>query len=363
MESHDVLTDMETAVSYYKSNAMLRDWFTRNNINAIAYLHIIFNMSKHPALTKWFCHTRFNSDAKTFASRDKAIATIKQYNNTDKLLLIHFVELDTYGIYTPQQLEDFVNVMIVNINAVNCDRDETKIILKCNINQFVFDNQKQKMIFRYEDENTLDKLKEDIKTKTDYDIQITKITNGNYEITVQQLNNNKEESDKLFKELKNKIDTDLVGNVKKKKTVADMPDCLSATLLSIDNQNAPYLIDEHLVKNIIELSKTSPIQIIINNNIVNCQVNNGNIGNNGVVNIKPTLESKRQDTLNWINANPPYHKEITGAYYNRYKETSQLNPLMHHVEFGKVMKNKTTYESAHNGVSRYWKNPNNIKAE
>jgi hypothetical protein len=364
MESYlDTFANIKIARKYFMDNENIREWFNRNNISVMDNIRVIYNMSKHPVLAKWFCHWKFNASAKTFASRELAVKHIKQHGYTDKLLLVHFVELDTYGIYTPEELEAFLKIMIDNINIINHDKYEKKIVLKCNINQFTFDNQKQKMVFRYKDENTLDKLIDDIKSKTKYDVQFIKVDDGNYEITVQKLNNNKDESDKLFKELKHTIDSKLVDNIREKRMMADMPNCLSTALITIDNQGGSCLIDESILAKILELSKTSPINITINNNcnINNIGVvNNGNIGNNNTVNNITAAKVKRQSALDWIKQHPPYNEENVTTYYNRYSEAMQ-DKKVHNGEFGKIMKNQTEFTQTHNRTGRYWKNLNNIR--
>jgi hypothetical protein len=340
LSSADIL---DTVNTYYKSKPLIQKWFERKSYNVLKHVDIIYNMSQHPTLAKYFCAT-ISDGGETFIGLDSAMMYIKQ-NNTPGQLLIKFVELSTYGVYKPHELSNFINHMVLNVGLINEDNDKyTQITLNCNINQLIFEDQQQKLVFKYKDKNTLDELARFIKLKLGYDIQIMEVDNK-YEITVQDVKNNHQETNVLYDTITQHADKDIAEHIRKKRSMVTMPNCIDVRILTIENTTKPLSADD-----INRISKIAPMNVVINN-IVNNYNNCGNVTNNIVNNTVSPIEQRRNDTSKWISSNPPNHMEKTTDYYNRYK-TANANHCSNS-EFGKLMKHEI-YQVKKSGNSRYW---------
>jgi hypothetical protein len=336
------------AGNYYDSMPSTRNWFESKVNDPTEYVHIIYNMSQYIALTKCFCHT--SNINNSFISLNKAREYANNHSST-KLLLLKFVELGTYGVYTPDELYNFINNMIKGVSENNQNvgmfDDVSFIDLKCSLTQFLFNDQQQKLIFEYNDKNTIDNLSKCIKNTVGYDISVMEI-NNKYEVTVQNLNENKLECDNLYKRIMKEVDENVYLNMKKIKNMRDLPDCKNPGLLVIDKDTKPLTLDD--------IIKYSALHGISSNNI-NGNTVNGNNNNNVNININintmPVHQRCKQIALSWIKSNPPHQMEKTTEYYDRYKNANTIRCA--NTELGKLMRNEA-FEIKKTNTGRYWVN-------
>lgn len=339
---------MSIALNYYKNNKITQRWFESRYKNKVYdHMRVIYNMSLHPRLAKYFC--TIPDGGQRFAGITDAIRHIRKQNDP-KLLLVNYKELDMYGVHTPTELSYFINTLVSNIFVDNDPSDNIPFItLNCNIDQCIFDHQAQKTVFTYNDKDTLEVLSGYVKEFLDCNVCIVE-TGKLYEITIQKLNDTKIEADQLYKNLKDHVfeRDDIMGNhmspLCQKGSDINRPYTV-ARLLNVTNDTSDITLDK-----IIELSKTSPVNITIVNNVVNNVVNNINNGNiNNTIN---NATDRRKDVvINWIRTNPPNNLEKTTDYYSRYI-TNNIQGCANN-KFGELMK-KEGYNIKRLANGRYW---------
>jgi hypothetical protein len=342
--------ELTAAVTYLSNSKFVNCWFEYNSINPCKNMDIIYNMSKCPTLARRFCSRSNTGDGvRTFIKLKKAVEFIKRRDG-DNLLLIHFVELDTYGVYTPTKLFDFINNMISEVDDHNRDNLDNYKKLICNLRQFIFEHQQQKTVFKCTDKSTLEKLSMEIKRNTGYDIQVMEV-GEEYEITVPKISDNKAASDKFYEtEIKGGLSKAVVSKIKE---MIMNENKFDASILSINNDtkeltNAAF----------IEIFKSSPINITINNyNTTNNIAGNVyNAANDININTLSAPEQRNLNAVTWIKSNPPNSREKTTDYYARYRAVNPDNDLAAASSvFGRVMKSeKYTFMSSN--CSKYWLN-------
>lgn len=342
---------MLIALNYYNSSKVIRGWFESRYKNKVYdYMRVIYNMSLHPRLAKYFC--TISNIGQRFAGITCAIRYIRSQNDPN-LLLVNYKELDTYGVHTPDELSRFINTIMLNIRNDNDPFDNNPYItLNCSIDQCIFDQQAQKTVFIYNDKDTLDMLCNYVKGFLGCSVRVT-WTDKSYEITIQKLNNTKAEADQLYKNLKDHVferdDTmcSYMIPLCQKGSDINRP-YTTARLLNFSNDTPDFAADT-----VAELSKNIPIIYIVNNNIVNNNIVNNIVNNVGNVvnNINNGTEHRKNTALAWIKANPPNNLEKTTDYYSRY--ISSNNQGCANCAFGKIMKGEGFNMKKSNGA-RYW---------
>jgi hypothetical protein len=332
---------MVEACNYYgnRTSASVRAWFEHKSINPQNHGEILYNMSQYPILAKRFClESNYNNSFIRLKDARK-YANITNKNS----LLIKFTELNTFGVYEPEELNTFINNMLKFVYENNLNvgmfSDVTYVDLKCNLTQFLFDDQGQKLIFKYKDKNTIDKLSNYIKNTVGYDISIMEV-NNKYEVTVQNLNENKLESDKLYKRIEKGVDENISNNMREIKNMVRVPDCKNVGLITVDSKTK-FLTTEDIIK----LSGVHSITI----NNINAPITGNN--NNININTIPINQRWKANTLAWIRSNPPHHMEKTTVYHKRYSDAN-TNPCADS-EFGKIIKNEP-YRTKKTNTGRYW---------
>ena len=253
-------------------------------------------------------------------------------------ILIHFTELDLYGVFTPEQYY-----------ALTTDLAE-KVFEGENITfqpkQIVLSGLPQKLIFIcLGDENIVEKIRGYVKRKYNCDISYIK-TNNRIEITVQGVGGNTyEEAQKSYHDLFDFINT-------KQSDPAVAGDLLPMPVVKSSKReyvvaDISHDVSKHLdMKELISVLKT----IHGENVVINLIIGNGNIINNN--NNKNTSSSIKDIAKRWIENNPPKHHEPKSEYYLRYKKD---NPAaLADNSFGKYVLANPKYSSGKTGNVRYW---------
>jgi hypothetical protein len=319
---------------FLTNNRFVKDWFGYTRIDPIDNIRIAYNMSNNPALARWFCSFS-QSTARTFVSFDVALNYIK-CNNKVARLLIKFVELETYGAYTPEELSTFIN----NMKNQAANSHENKSIfgdLKCNLSQFVFDDQRQKIVFKYKDKTTLQELSEEIKLNTGYDIQVIEAVNGDSEVIVQKEYENKADADKGYVNMKSFISREIAAEMERIIPMEELPNCCNPKFMYLDTTPT-----KDFTPNDITRRGVVPVNITINittNNIAGGN-NTINIGNTTTIS---AADQRAIKAVEWIRSNPPNHLEKKSDYHSRYIAANP-NGCVDGI-FGKIMKNSEKYKS------------------
>lgn len=257
-------------------------------------------------------------------------------------ILIHFTELDLYGVFTPEQYY-----------ALTTDLAE-KVFEGENITfqpkQIVLSGLPQKLIFIcLGDENIVEKIRGYVKRKYNCDISYIK-TNNRIEITVQGVGGNTyEEAQKSYHDLFDFINT-------KQSDPAVAGDLLPMPVVKSSKReyvvaDISHDVSKHLdMKELISVLKTIHGEnVVINLTIVNGNVN-GNVG--GVTNNTYGENTSMTKTLKWVTNNLPNEKEVTTVYYNRYI-TNYDGEKVSDSQFGKIVRS-LGYKPMRGTHNRFW---------
>lgn len=270
----------------------------------------------------------FNSGCKIFV--ELVYAMFELENSADNTVLIHFTEIDLYGLFGQQSYLDFIK----NIN----DKIEDDNI-SVNLYQVVIGGSKQKLVFACTDVVYFEKLQNYAR-----DCFKVNISNSSNQITVDIITQNESEiSDnynKLYNFIYNSGDSICCESMKQIQLLQKMQykyrryacnDTLTA-------RNMEELIK--LLKSATHITINAPVNIVMGN------VNNINV--NKIAAVDKFLIAKE-----WIRNNLPVDKEVTTKYYERYI-TGIIDPVVVS-HFGKLVRDEG-YETARgNNNCRYWK--------
>jgi hypothetical protein len=339
----EVWNIINTAKEYYSNNKIVQEWVKRNKLDLVKNIQILYNMSQHPVLAKWYCFATQEVTKHVIVNQLEAIYQARYH--TDKLL-IHFFELDIYGIFTPKELKKFVNGMLTNVEFNYDDKNN----FKCTINQVVLDYQQQKLVFNYKNEDTLSELITSIK-RVGYDAYVTDIDNK-YEITIQKLNADKKETTDLYNNMLANMRHDIAANMKEKRT-SICSKYINNRLISFNNANTSIKLKDISTDDVVRLSKT----LLCDTPAINYPQPMSDKQQDANVTLT-RVELKQQDAAAWIKANPPNNREKTSNYYARYASTKSKYQCAQNI-FGKVMADIGYIADRSNG-SRYWSKEINI---
>lgn len=325
--------------------------FSQNEQNRRAYmflkglfgrdvsLDILDNVSKNIKLFRLFQ----TSECEKFTNIDGALTALRRDEDAAQKVLIHFAELNLYGMFTPEQYTTLTNNLADKvIDGVNISFRPKQIILT---------GLPQKLVFIcLGDENIVEKIRKYVDQK--YKCGITSVkTDIRTEITVQRVGgSNYEEAQSCYQDL-----FDFISEKNRDHEVAN-------TILPmpiIKRNNHSYMLADMSydvskpqdIKDIISALKTIHSgNIIINMGvIVEGNISGGNVGctQNITDDSKPTIK-----TLKWIRENLPHEKEITTDYYNRYAANHDGAKIsINH--FGKIVRS-LGYKPVQGTSHRFW---------
>lgn len=236
----------------------------------------------------------YNSGCLIFVELVRAIYTINTL--PDETLLIHFTEIDLYGIFTHDQYLHFIK----NLNDEIEDHN-----INVNLYQIVISGKKQKLVFACTDINYFEKLQNYAR-----ECFQSNITNSSNQITIdivtQSENEIADSYNKLYNYINNRRDYVCCESMKQIQLINDM-----------NYYYRKYSINDTLESktkdDLFKLIRTAS-HVVINGNI---NIGNNNINGNG--NIINKIINDESD--NWIKNNPPNEHESTSAYYTRYKQS------------------------------------------
>lgn len=269
-------------------------------------LNILKNVSKNIKLFRLFQ----TSNCEKFISVDNALLMLNKDTNTKQKVLIHFTELNLYGMFTPEEYTDFTNNLADKIFDGNNITFRPKQIILAGL--------PQKLVFIcLGDVEIIEKIREYVNKK--YKCAISHIKSGNRtEITVQGVGGNSyEESQKTYYDL-----FDYISKEQRSTMIAE--NVVPLPIIKCADQNyiaADISYDISKPQNLSDI--ISALKTIHGGNIViNMIVGNGNI-NGGYINDGNNKQDTNENvlkSLKWIRDNLPNEKEVTTAYYNRYVE-------------------------------------------
>jgi hypothetical protein len=302
-----VLRETNKACQFLNENEFVRNWFNHRKIHYMEHMRIVYNMSKYPALAWWFCTLK--SSGRTFISYDSANNFIRCNRDTDRLL-VEYIELGTYGAYTPSELSSFITNMKNNADD-SYERKGKYGDLKCSIRQFVTDDQQQKIMFKYKDMDTSQELSDEIAEKTEYGVQIIKM-NGKCEIIVQKICADRAESVKEYEKIKNMVAVERAAHMKQSRPIEGTKICTHAFMYldtsPLKNPTTDNICDRSII----------PINVTIKNTTDNSINYYGAVTININANTISKENRRMMDAADWIKTNPPKHLEPKRDYHKRY---------------------------------------------
>lgn len=323
--------------------------FTENEANKRAFKFMIDtfgdtisygvmkNISRNIKLFRLFQ----TSDCEKFMRIEDALNALG--NGPQQKVLIHFTELNLYGMFTPDQYTAITNTLADKI----CDGANIQFHPK----QIVLTGLPQKLVFIcLGDENVVEKIRGYVEKK--YKCGIAHVrTENRIEITVQGAGGNTyEETQKTYHDL-----FDFISARGDNATAANI---LPMPVIKGPNHN--YVAADLSY----DVSKPQDITDIINalktlhggNIVINMMIVNGNVGGNAqagnVANYNAAGVDPYNGTITWIRNNLPRDKEVTTEYYARYIGGFAGTKLTNS-QFGKLVR-EHGYKPAHGTNNRFW---------
>jgi hypothetical protein len=298
------ISQIKEAIQYFETKP---DVYLLANKIANDNIRILFKISKNEALF----HRVRRLCPNVFTQSIEAIHHMKKEPNN---VLIHFSDIDLYGVFKYTEYIHFANNLREDIYQDN---------VAVHLYQLVLSGTKQKLVFVCSDAQYFSKLQTYAK-----DCFKTNTFRSNDQITIDIVTSNETEIFDSYVRLYNYVKTkDPLAAESMKQILPDLDnyDCSYRYYSCNDTLNASN-VDE-----LIKLLRTLPNNESITVNIYNNNVINNVGGNNNHINVTPNYI---KDTENWINNNPP-HLESTGNYFKHYK--SCINRPIGIQEFAQTM--------------------------
>lgn len=295
---------------------------------------IMINISQNITLFRLFQ----NADCEKFINIDSALQALNRDNASRTKTLIHFTELNLYGMFSPEQYAIFAGDLLEKVY------DGANISFRPK--QIVLTGLPQKLIFIcLGDERVVEKIRGYVSKKYKCGITHTK-TDDRIEITVQGMGGNTyEEAQSTYHDL-----IDFIGTKN-----ADHSTAGKMLPIPVVNSRERYIVADishdinrpHDLKNVIESLKTIHGESIV----VNFVIINGN--NNGQIIVGGMNKDKvrPQKSVKWVRENPPGDKEITTEYYARY--TANCDEHISSSQLGKIVRD-FGYKPMRGTHHRYW---------
>lgn len=248
-------------------------------------------------------------------------------------VLIHFAELDLYGIFTLKLYQDF------------CYRVKDKIddeeFSTTNIYQLVLSEQKQKFVFACTDPKHYEKIKNYAAGCFGPSASVTQT-----EITCNIYCNDEVEIMKAHNKLYNYILSK--GDKECCEVIKNIP------LITLGDHNyRTYCVNDSVyskdLNDLVNFLKNVPTGLPL---VINIDNSTDKIVNNGSHNTINISKISYNNAVNWIEKNPPQDYELTTAYYNRY--LSENNTPIHINRFGKLVRDQGYKTRQGTGGVRYW---------
>lgn len=299
---------------------------------------VVINVSKNIRLFRLYQ----TSTCEKFMDIRVALKKMTEEQSKQKIL-IHFTELDLYGVFTPEQYY----ALTTNLAEKVFEGENITFQPK----QIVLSGLPQKLIFIcLGDENIVEKIRGYVKRKYNCDISHVK-TNNRVEITVQGVGGNTyEEAQKSYHDLFDFISTKQSDPVVAR-DLLPMP-VVKSSKREYVVADISHDVSKHLdMKELISALKTIHGEnVVINLTIVNGNVN-GNVA--GVINNNTYGENTSMTkTLKWVTNNLPNEKEVTTVYYNRYV-TNYDGEKVSDSQFGKIVRS-LGYKPVQGTRHRFW---------
>jgi hypothetical protein len=238
-------------------------------------------------------------------------------DSPDDNVLIQFTDIDLYCVFNSNQYTTFFETM-----------EET-----ADLYQIVLAGKKQKLVFACTDNNYFTELQDYAKNCFNADVSTSK-----NQITIAVVNSNEGDIannyDKLY---------EYVSRQKNKGCLEAMKDIRASRELTYKyrSYSISNLIDCYDVRSIMNALR-SITNLTVNGNVT---INNIN-GNNNTIG----SSDRTQVARNWVANNPPFDREITTDYYNRYCKVS--DPIANN-QFGKLAR-EIGYKTIQGRNKRLW---------
>lgn len=327
--------------NYAAELKQVADVFNSNHVNTDMYRKLV-NMFGEDVLTVGII-TRVSKNIKLFRlfeviPGEKFIRVedaLASANKSHERILIHFTELNLYGLFEHTQYQSLV--------AQIHERYEDNNNISFRPRQIILSGLPQKLVFIcLGDETIVEKIRGYVAKKYKCEIKSVK-TADRTEITVQGAGGNSyDEMQQSYYDLINFIGGD--NEVRGKMLPMPIEKISGHSYLSADL--SCDLSKHNTIEDIIASLKTlHGGNIVINFTIVNGTMN---VHNDNRVTVK---EKEKNVTKDWIKNNPPKNRERKTEYYSKYKIA-----IKNHVAetvFGRMMK-ELGYETRKTSEGREW---------
>lgn len=336
---------MEPQSSLVDEGVAAFDIFKSSNKNANIYqsleelfkekltINVIKCVSRNIKLFHLYQHI----EGEKFMSIKKALMSLAEDNSRTKVL-IHFTELNLYGLFTPANYTALVQNMQ--------ERFENDSNISFRPRQIILTGLPQKLIFIcIGDDTIVEKIREYVAEKYKCDIRSIK-TDNRTEITVQKVGGNSyDEMQKSYRDLLQHIG----NNNLVRQNILPMPIESTKQHEYITADLSCDLSQQNSIDDIISSLKT----VHGGNIVLNLTIVNG--GTNTIVNGTNNIHYKisaKDIAKQWIHSNPPKNREKKSDYYGRYKNSNE--EILADSLFSKIVIDFGKYESIKSNGIRYW---------